>query len=153
MRVPFRLIAFILIVFTSLIGCTGTKRAANNVVQGSIPADITDPKYILLVERDKYVRPSVLETAMKKYYPAAYEIVKAEQLNSDKKYNDVSKYRYLVQFRNGSGGSYSNGQTHVIYSDEFVTDRKENKAFPATNLVAGSYGQSLMLFCRALPKK
>ncbi|HWI90673.1 MAG TPA: hypothetical protein VNT20_05320 [Flavisolibacter sp.] len=152
---------FLFIFLIVLAGCRGSKYLANNLVQGSIPSDITNSKYVLLIQANRPVAKFVNKT-MKKNYPAAYEVVSEKKLASDTKYNEVDKYRYLVVFRDGSGGttymqntnangtsSHTGGITEV-YSDQIVIDRKENKQFPATNLMSHSHSQGMMLFCRAV---
>lgn len=153
---------FLFIFLIVLAGCRGPKYLANNLVSGSIPGDITNSKYILLVQTDKHSRLSMLDKTMKKNYPAAYEVVSEKELTSDKKYADVDKYRYLIVVRYGSGGTYKKvyrnaqeaisdgGPSKVTYSDQIVVDRKENKQLPATNLMSHSYAQGMMLFCRAV---
>lgn len=161
-----RLNHLFLIVLIASVGCRGPKFAANNVVEGSIPSDITNSKYVLLVQEDEHGSPNLLEKSMKKYYPAAYEIVRADQLKSDKKYSDVEKYRYVVAVRYGSGGIYKqvyrtpkeaiekvSGPSKVAYSDQVVFDRKENKEFPATNLMGHNFAQGMMLFSQAITHK
>lgn len=156
-----RSISFLFVFFMVLVGCRGPKFAANNVVPDSIPSDVTNPKYVLLVQQDKHCSPKLLNKAMKKYYPGEYEIVTEEQVKSDKKYSDVEKYRYLVVERYGSGGSYkdvhhnaySTTPSQFTYSDQIVIDRKENKQFPATNLMSHNQAQGMMLFSQAISKK
>lgn len=157
---------FLLIALIVSLGCRGPKFAAKNVVEGSIPSDITSPKYVLLVQEDEHGSPKLLDKSMRKYYPAAYEIIRPEQLKSDKKYSDVEKYRYLVSVRYGSGGIYQqvyrtpqeaiekkSGPSKVAYSDQVVFDRKENKGFPATNLMGHNFAQGMMLFSQAITHK
>lgn len=152
------------LLFLSLIafaGCRGSKYLANNLTPGSIPSDITNPKYVLLVQANRPIARFVKNT-MKKNYPAAYEVVSDKQFATDKKYADVNTYRYLVVDRAGSGGTYYMENTNAngtsmhtggiteTYSDQIVIDRKENKQLPATNLVSHAYSQGMMLFCRAV---
>ena len=148
---PTTSICLFLMVFA---GCRGSKYLTNNLVQGSIPTDITSPKYVLLVQTNDHIRPSMLNNAMKKNYPAAYEVVSEKQLASDKRFADVDKYRYEVVCRYGSGGGYTSntgtGYSTAVYSDQFVIDRKENKQFPATNLLSNNYAMGMVLFCRAI---
>jgi len=153
---------FVIIFFVLLAGCRGSRFAANNLVPGSIPSDITSPKYVLLVQLDEHGNPNMLDKVMKKYYPAAYEIIKEGQDKSDEKYANVDKYRYLVAIRYGSGGTvkttYAPGAPHtgpsqVVYSDQTVFDRKENKGLPATNLMGHNFAQGMMLFSEAITKK
>ncbi|HWI93520.1 MAG TPA: hypothetical protein VNT20_19705 [Flavisolibacter sp.] len=155
---------FLFVILIAFAGCRGSKYLANNLVPGSIPPDITNAKYVLLVQASGPPARFVNKT-MKKNYPAAYEVVSEKKLASDKKYNDLDKYRYLVVFREGSGGtsymqntnangssSHTGGITEV-YSDQIVVDRKENKQFPATNLMSHSHSQGMLLFCRAVKNK
>ena len=152
-----RLFSFLFLFFVLLFGCRGPRYAANNLMPGSIPPDITNPKYVLLVQQDEHSRPKLLDKAMKKYYPSSYEIVTANQVKSDTKYGDVEKYRYLVVVRYGSGGIITQtsgpGPSRVAYSDQIVFDRKENKEYPATNLMGHNQAQGMMLFSQAITRK
>jgi hypothetical protein len=151
-----RVISALLLFLILLSGCRGPKYATKNLAPGSIPSDITDSRYVLLVQREKHSSPSLLNKSMKKYYPGAYEIVTEEQLKSDHKFNDLEKYRYLVIERYGSGGQVRTvGQSYssATYSDQVVLDRKENKQYPGTNLMSHNQAQGLMLFSYAASGK
>ncbi len=76
---------------------------------------------------DKY-----LKSALNKKYLGEHIFLTTEELDSDSKYSDKTKYRYLFNVEKGSGSTatFSNGlSSTIIKKRQFIYDRLEDKKY------------------------
>ena len=145
------------------LSCSGNNKISNNLVSGSIPGDIKDSRYVLLVQRTEGAGAghvnNMAENQMKKYYKGRYEFIDAKDIMNNPKYADKSVYRYVVKENTGEGFAIitthqgppdaSYGPSRIDYHDQIIYDRKEDKVLRATGLMAHNYAQGIMFFAKA----
>lgn len=153
------LAALLLVLFTSCLKSTYLRRMNKNAV----PSDIRNPKYTLMVEgwsTGGFVKMNnrYIEKILSKHYPDKYVLVQPEEI-PDKKFEDKSKYRYLISFKwtdavkmTGPGaiekGIYGTTAHGVI----FVFDRLTDQFVGTTEERMQSYPKSLKFFSEFVRK-
>lgn len=95
------------IAFFSALVFSGCITLKNNVATaGSIPADLKDSAYVLLVQKQELglanLQNRQVAKIMRKYYKGRYEMATAEEIKNDVKYAGITVYRYVLT-KNGSG--------------------------------------------------
>jgi hypothetical protein len=142
-----------------LASCSTEKLWLKKLQPGSVPTDVKNSKYILLVEKPTWSKSQMkeLEKCMTEDYPGKFEIIPAEDLKLAK-YSDTTKYRYfLMRSRSGyvversataPGGSNSSAADRIFWSDvkdkdyvadQIFVDRKLNKDLPSTGMRMSSF--------------
>jgi hypothetical protein len=93
---------FIICLFAvSFTGCFGWKKFSREHNSLSVPEDIRDVKYVLLVQKLQGVwynyQNYLVNKQMRKFYQGRYEMVSATDIDTNPKYADVNVYRYVIR--------------------------------------------------------
>lgn len=143
-----------------LASCSTEKLWIKKLQPGSVPSDVKNAKYILLVEKPTWSNTEAKQLAgWMAEYPGKFEIIPIEDL-ALAKYSDTTKYRYfLMRNRNGyvversataPGGSYTSASDKKFWSDvkdrdyvadQIFVDRKLHKDLPSTGMRMGTFSR------------
>lgn len=145
-----------LIIF-ALSSCLVHKKFLDEINRASIPNDLKNSKYVLLIETPSmYPSKSLQRTYTKqitkymKDYPGQWEWASPEEINSSK-FSNTSKYRYFLKHNSVIAYAFSRSSSleytpnagpmgiSMEYHDQIFVDRKENKEYPSTNNARSNY--------------
>lgn len=144
-------------------GCYGWKKFDRDHNPMSVPKDIRDPKYVLLVQKQDggmaNHQNNMVNNQMRKFYKGRYEMVSANEISTNPKYADVSVYRYVI--RRSSDPMFSivstefnrAGSRRVDYKDETIHDRQTKADLRSTRVATHNYAQGINLFAKAVSRK
>lgn len=139
---------FIFLMITSFVflsGCVNQHKIARKYMnEDAFPTDLPAPHYTLLVMKwtkswaswagnDESIarfNEKLEKTVKELRYPAI--AVSKEDLTSGK-YDDVNKYRYIIQPYEPMHRLYTEGSGLGYQMELYFTDRKEGKIYPSTN--------------------
>jgi len=134
----------------------------------SVPKDFKSNGYVLLVQKQeigafKDVQNKGVEKLMRKNCKCMFEMVSPEDLKTNQKYQDLSKYPYLLRNRDEAMiihdyPSQRDPSTGIIksnyaeYRDHVFVDRRTNSMFPPTGIPATSYSLGIKMLSKKLGK-
>ena len=160
----------ILILVITLASCSAAGKFKRSYDSRSIPADIKQDGYVLLVLKQdvggfRGVQNRGVKKLMRRHYGAAFEMVSASDLK-DPKYDNTEMYRYIIGRDFNSGVVLTRQQSmavmgngggtmtiHREYHKETIFDRKENKAFPSIGYPSASYSLGMKAFAKFMKKR
>lgn len=136
--------------------CATSGKFRRQHAKSSIPADLRNPKYVLLVIEDvgRWLSPRdnrAMKRFMTKWYKAPFELIDEKELD-DPKYADTDKYRYYITSSCDNSltvtriGNHTSSST--TYCDQVIFDRKENKMLPSTGVLAPNFATGVKMFAK-----
>lgn len=123
----------------------------------AIPSDfgVNNDEVLLAITKDISRYDNKLEKVLKKYYKGKYEIISPEEYNTNSKFSDKSKYRFIFNCRAGTTlMGCRNERTCFIasYKRFFVYDRLNEKRFES-GAEFGNYGLGVKIYISNLNTK
>jgi len=140
--------------------CATAGKFRRQHAESSIPVDLRNPKYVLLVIKDEGRWLSgrdnrAMKRFMTKWYKAPFELINKKSLD-DPKYADTDKYRYYIIESCAYSITVTRSDIHTssstTYCDQMIVDREENKKLPSTMVLAPSFATGIKMFSQYVGK-
>ena len=140
--------------------CATSGKFRRQHAESSIPTDLRNPKYVLLVLKDEGGWLSgrnnrAMNRFMTKWYKAPFELINEKNL-ADPKYADTDKYRYYITSNCDNAITVTRTGSHAssssYYCDQVIVDRKEDKKLPSTGVLAPNFATGIKMFSAYMGK-